>query len=226
MLIDTNQFIVDRLSKDQSLPADRTAVIIIDMLNQFCDPQWWADDDMQFNLSEPYGSNERVAYFTKELARIIPNIKTTLDAFRSAGALVVHVTMGKWTTDGREMVNYMRGRDYESFGSEPMSIIEPLKMRPGEILVRKSTSSAFTGTGLDFLLRNANIEHIVLCGQFGNGCVLYTMIQSREYGYHNYWVEDAILYQGQPFQEVMPPLIGSRWAKLTTADQVTRALEQ
>jgi len=60
----------------------------------------------------------------------------------------------------------------------------------------------------------------VLCGQFGNGCVFYTLIESREYGYQNYWVEDAILYQGQPFQDLMPPLIGSRWARLATARQI------
>jgi len=40
----------------------------------------------------------------------------------------------------------------------------------------------------------------------------------------NHWVEDAILYQGQPFQEVMLPLIGSRWAELATIDEVARAV--
>ena len=226
MLIDTEQFVLRRLESDQRLPSKKTGLIIVDMINQFCDPKWWAEDDMQFNLPEPYGPQQRVRYFSEELERVIPNIKTALEAFRGAAALVVHVTMGKWTDDGREMVGYMRGRDYDYVDSPAMSVIEPLRPIRGEVLIRKSTSSAFTGTGLDYILRNAGIEHLVLCGQFGNGCVFYTLIQSRELGYDNIWLEDAILYQGQPFKDAMPPLIGSRWARLAETHQLISSLQQ
>ena len=225
MLLETNQFVTSRLADSERFHADRTALIIIDMNNHFCDPQAWAEDDMQFNLPEPYGSEERVRYFSQELERIIPNIQTALSTFRSAGALIVHVTMGKWTVDARDMVGYMHGRNYDFFDSPATSIIKALQPIAGEIQIRKSASSAFTGTGLEFMLRNAGIERVVLCGQLGNGCVLYTLIQSREYGFQNYWVNDAIHYQGQPFADLVPMLVGSRWAKLVETRQLAAALK-
>ena len=225
MLIETDQFVTSHLPDAERLPADKTALLIIDMNNHFCDAQAWAGDDMQFNLPEPYGPEQRVKYFSQELERVIPNIQTALSTFRSAGALIVHVTMGKWTADARDMVQYMHGRNYDYFDSPATSIIEPLQPVAGEIQIRKPTSSAFTGTGLEYMLRNAGIEHVVLCGQLGNGCVLYTLIQSREFGFQNYWVNDAILYQGEPFADMLPPLIGSRWAKLAETRQLAVALK-
>ena len=77
-----------------------------------------------------------------------------------------------------------------------------------------------TGVIKGFLSIIGIIVGVVLAGQFGDACVFYTLIQSREYGFKNYWVEDAILYQTRSLKNVMPPLIGSRWAKLTNARQL------
>ena len=80
------------------------------------------------------------------------------------------------------------------------------------------------GTGLEFLLRNAGIENVVLCGQYGNACVFYTLIQSREFGFDNFWLEDGMLYGGDIYQQVFEALVGSMWAKLVSSQDVARAL--
>jgi maleamate amidohydrolase len=214
MLIDTSQVPVRRLGAHERLPAHRSALIIVDMMNRFCDPRWLAQGDAA-----------KAEWYARELACVIPNTERVLAAFRRAGALVVHVVTGKWTAAGRELVPYMRGRDYDFFDSPAMSIIEPLAAAQGEVIVRKSASSAFTGTGLDFLLRNGGIEHVALCGQFGNACVFYTLIQSREYGFKNYWIEDALVYGTQTAKDLLVPLVGSQWATLVAADQLSAALE-
>ena len=213
MLIDTDQFKTRRLEAPDALPPDRSALIIVDMMNRFCDPEW---------LSQ--GSASGVRFFAAELPRIIPIIQQVLEAFRAAGGLVVHVVNARWTQEGREVVSYQRGRDYDLFDTEAMSVIDALAPRPDEILIRKVTSSAFTGTGLDFLLRNAGIEHVVLSGQYGSACVFYALIQSREFGFSNYWLEDGILYGSEVFKHLMPALVGSQWARLATGREVIRAL--
>jgi nicotinamidase-related amidase len=213
LLIDTDQIPVRRIAKQEQLPSDKTALLIVDMMNRFCDPAW---------LSQ--GNESLITWYRDNLSSVIPATKLALDAFRSAHALVVHMVTGKWTNDGRDLVPYMRGRDYDYFDTPGMSVIAPLEPIPGEITIRKSASSAFTGTGLDFLLHNAGIEHLALCGQFGNACLFYSLIQSREYGFRNYWIEDAVLYGNQISKDLLVPLIGAQWAVLTSARQLSVAL--
>ncbi|MDA0746728.1 MAG: cysteine hydrolase [bacterium] len=213
MVIDTDALTLRHLDPQATLPAQKTALVIIDMMERFCDPSWLAG-----------GNESRAQWFQAELDAVIPNLRTTLDAFRSQNALIVHVVNAKWTETGREVVPYQRDRDYELFDSDPMSVIAPLAPRPGEIIVRKVASSAFTGTGLDFLLRNAGIEHLVLSGQYGNACVFYTLIQGREFGFNNYWMEDSILYGSETDKHLFRALVGSRWAKLATTEEIAGAL--
>ena len=212
-LIDTNSLTPKRISPGEVLTPSRSALIIVDMMNRFCDPEWQSDNDPK-----------RAAWLNVELRDAIPGIRKALDGFRKANGLVVHVVNARWTTDGREVVRYQRGRDYELFDSEAMSVIDELAPIPGEVIVRKVASSAFTGTGLDFLLNNAGIENVVLCGQWGNACVFYSLIQSREFGFNNYWLEDGILYSSETFKQLFPALVGSSWARLAVAEETQRAL--
>jgi len=213
MLIDTDSFATRRIDPARRLAPDRTALLIIDMMNRFCDAAWLAG-----------GNAQRAEWFQEELARIIPNVQACLEAFREAGGLVVHVVNAKWTDGAKEAVPYQRGRDYDLFDTDAMSVIDQLAPRPGEIIVRKVASSAFTGTGLEFLLRNADIENIVLSGQYGDACVFYSLIQSREFGFENLWLEDGLLYSSAESAALFPGLVGSRWATLASAREVSSAL--
>lgn len=95
---------------------------------------------------------------------MIENLKLALEAFRSAAATVIHVVVGKWTDDGRDLVGYMRDRDYDQVGSPSMSVVDDLPPRSGEIVIQKPASCSFTGTGLDYLLRNAGVRNVTVHG--------------------------------------------------------------
>ena len=213
MLIDTSQFKPNHLAGDAVLPPDKTALIIVDMMRRFCDPAWLAG-----------GNPESERWFRAELQTVIPNLRAILDAFRATGGLVVHVVNAKWTAEAREAVPYQRGRDYDYFDSRAMSVIDQLAPQREEIVVRKLTSSAFTGTGLDYMLNNAGIRNVVLTGQYGGACVFYSLIQSREFGFANYWPCDAILHASAVDQAMITPLVGTRWATLATATHIAQAI--
>jgi nicotinamidase-related amidase len=212
-LVDISRLKTRRLAVDETLIPEKTALVMVDMMNRFCDPKW---------LSQ--GNPESERYFASELDTIIPKIKQALDAFRTAHAPIVHVVNAKWTQEGREVVPYQRGRDYDLFDTPAMSVISPLAPRRGEIVIRKVASSAFTGTGLEFLLRNAGVQNIVLSGQYGNACVFYTLIQSRELGFSNYWLDDGILYGTALHKELIEALVGAHWAKLVSAKEIKGTL--
>ena len=114
-----------RITTGQLLPSGETALAIIDMMNLFCDPQFLAS-----------GNPQREEWFASELGSVIPCIQGVLKRFREAQAMVVHVVNAKWTRDAREAVPYQRGRDYSLFDTVKMSVIDPLKPMPGEIMIR------------------------------------------------------------------------------------------
>ena len=214
MLIDTDDFTARRIAADEILEPEKTALIIIDMMNRFCNPVWLAQ-----------GNHQRAEWFARELDYVIPNVSDALHTFRAAGALVVHAVCARWTLDKRDAPLHMRERDYDLFDSPAMSVIDQLAPLPGEILIRKTTGSVFTGTGLEYLLRQSGIEDVALCGQYGNACVFYSLIQSREFGFkQRLWLEDCILYSTETNKHLFPALVGQNWATLATGDEVTRAL--
>ncbi len=214
MLIDTNDFVTQRIAKDETLEPEKTALIIIDMMNRFCNPVWLAQ-----------GDHERAEWFARELDYVIPNVTDALRIFREAGALVVHAVCARWTLDKRDAPLHMRERDYDLFDTPGMSVIDQLAPQPGEILIRKTSGSVFTGTGLEYLLHQASIENVVLCGQYGSACVFYSLIQSREFGFQQrVWLEDCILYGNETSKHLFPALVGQHWAKLATRKEVGRAL--
>jgi nicotinamidase-related amidase len=213
MIIDTDDFHMKTIQVGARLDASKSALVIIDMMNRFCDAKWLAN-----------GDENKEQWFEDGLDKIIPNLQLVLEDFRACGGLVVHVVNAKWTESGRDVVPYQRGRDYELFDSQPMSVIKPLAPKQGEVVIRKVASSAFTGTGLEFILRNAGIESVILGGQYGGACVLYSLIQSRELGFENYWMGDAILYGSEKNQGMIQSLVGSQWATMASAKDVVHAL--
>ena len=214
MLIDTDDFVTQRIAEDEILEPEKTALIIIDMMNRFCNPTWLAQ-----------GNRQAEEWFAQELSYVIPNVTQALHMFREAGALIVHAVCARWTLDARDAPLHMRDRDYDLFDSPAMSVIDQLAPLPGELLVRKTTGSVFTGTGLEYLLHNAGIENLVLCGQYGSACVFYSLIQSREFGFKKrLWLEDCILYGNETSKHLFPALVGQHWAILANRDEVARVL--
>lgn len=63
--------------------------------------------------------------------------------------------------------------------------------QPGDLLVRKRQWGAFTGTGLDVLLRRRGIDSVVIGGIATNFGVESTVRHAWELGYHVIVAEDA-----------------------------------
>ena len=80
MIIDTDEIVVKRMEPGAKLDASSSALVIIDMMNRFCDAKWLANGDEQ-----------KEQWFEDGLDQIIPNLQLVLEDFRACGGLVVHV---------------------------------------------------------------------------------------------------------------------------------------
>jgi nicotinamidase-related amidase len=76
-----------------------------------------------------------------------------------------------------------------TWGAEFVEGCEPL---PGELVVTKHRSSAFTHTNLDQLLRSCGVQTVVLIGEQTPGCVEATYRDAVYHDYYNVLVEDCV----------------------------------
>ena len=61
----------------------------------------------------------------------------------------------------------------------------------GDLYIPKTASSVFNSTNIDYVLRNLNVEQLVVVGQLTEQCVESTVRQAADLGYFVSVVEDA-----------------------------------
>ncbi len=132
------------------LPARTTALLIVDMQNDFAHPEG--------------------ALFVPDAEGTIPTIRGLLDRFRQKGA-PVFFTQDWHDEDDPEFKIWPRHAVAGTWGAE---IVAELAPRPGEKVVKKLRYDGFYGTPLEHLLRLAGVRTLVVVGTVANICVLHT----------------------------------------------------
>lgn len=167
-----------------------TALIVIDMQRDFCDPRGYA---------------AQAGIDTARLARAAGRIQHVLAAARARGALVVHTREGHlpdlsdcWPAKlarsrtagapigssgplGRLLVRGEYGHDF----------IDALTPAPGEHVVDKPGYGAFYRTDLAALLETRGIATLLLCGVTTEVCVHSTLREAVDRGFRCFTVGNA-----------------------------------
>ncbi len=168
-----------------------TAIVIVDMQNDFCKPGW-AFDQLDINL-EMYPP--MIPRLTRLLASArvmaVPLIyiqMTVLPGHLSESPAQIRFNMRLHMGSQTTQVPLL----YTVEGTPGQQIIPELAPQVGDMLVRKYRSSAFWGTNLDMLLRSNRIETVIMTGCTTEGCVEST---ARDALFNDYYVaiaEDCI----------------------------------
>lgn len=146
-----------------------------------------------------------------------------LALFRARGLPVVHVHHDE------EGTPFRRGLP----AAEPMPCAMPVE---GEVVLWKSRSSAFAGTGLEAWLRERGIGRVVVVGAVAAFCVTSTVRAASDLGFRVVLPGDALLAFDIPAHDggrigadevlrVTLSLLGADFAQLVMADQVAMVLE-
>jgi len=156
------------VSESAVLEAEKTALIVVDMQNDFVKP----------------GGRLRVPTAEKT----IEPIRRLLERARR------HEVMTIFTQD----THYQRDPEFAIWGEHVVKgtwgweIIDELKPVKGEIVVEKTRYDGFYGTPIDDLLRVNGIENVVIVGTVANICVLHTASSAALRWYRVYIPMDAI----------------------------------
>lgn len=198
-------FSAHRHVETSRLDASRAAVIVVDMVNDFC---------------KPGGAMVLPGYE----ALVEPQL-AIIEAARGAGAPVV------WVHDEHRR-NMRRDREWlkrtphcveGSWGTE---IIEDLGARKDEIHLVKRRYSAFFGTDLDVTLKDMMVDQLIVMGVVTNICVRSTVHDGFFLGYEIVVPRDACAATGAREQESSLYDIATHFGVVSDARMVARALRE
>jgi nicotinamidase-related amidase len=115
-----------------------------------------------------------------------------LRAARLAGVPPVHIKIEALSATGRDVgpLHRRMGWCYPP-GSDGAAFLPKVSPLPGEVVVTKTASGAFTGTNLDTVLRNMGIVHVFVCGFVADECVETTLRVALDHGYVAQLISDA-----------------------------------
>lgn len=187
------------------LDAARAAVIVVDMVNDFC---------------KPGGAMVLPGYE----ALVGPQL-AIIEAARASGAPVI------WVHDEHRR-NMRRDREWLKRtphcveGSWGTQIIEDLGARDDEIHLVKRRYSAFFGTDLDLTLKDMMVDQLIVIGVVTNICVRSTVHDGFFLGYEIVVPHDACAATGPREQESSLYDIATHFGVVSDAQTVARALRE
>jgi len=199
----------------------RTALLIIDMQYLDAHPDYGdgraAKEKGVDHLLKPY--HDRLATV------VIPTIQSLQAAARAARVEVIHVKIAALTPDGRDATPRYRVFEYAAPpDSKEAEILEEVAPRPGEIVLPKTSTSAFTTTVIDQVLRNLGITTLIVCGVRTQSCVETTVRDAADRGYDVILVPEGCAAIRQEFHERALDVLAGIFCHVWEAGRVLEAL--
>lgn len=159
----------------------KTALIIVDMVRDFTDPQG-------------------LVYYPQN-REILPRIKHVLDKCREKDVLIVF--MQHCNREGKvdRKAQSMRPNCIEgTFGIEidPLLPVDEKK----DYVIRKRRYSGFFATDLDLVLRENGVENVIIVGTKTNCCIRATVTDAFYLDYNPYVVRECVATNSDVVNEV------------------------
>jgi nicotinamidase-related amidase len=133
----------------------------------------------------------------------IPPIQTLVNAARATRIPIVHMTgldhsgMEGWTAWREPTPSAALDPDARDRRQRRWDIIDEVAPLPGEVVLRKSSPSAFWGTPLAGHLTYQRVDTIITCGESTSGCVRASVVDGCTNRYRMIVVEECVFDRHQ-----------------------------
>jgi ureidoacrylate peracid hydrolase len=123
---------------------------------------------------------------------VLPNLQLLQSACRRAHIEVVYAAVENMTWDGRD-----RSLDYKISGidvprgSWDAQVLDKIAPVEDEMIFRKTSSSVFISTNIDYVLRNLEVRSLIVAGMMTDQCVESAVRDACDLGYLVTLVTDA-----------------------------------
>ena len=171
------------------------------------------------------GVKEALQEYEQRVKKAVKNAQRILKACRKKGYDVVHVKLGAQTSNPRHTAKVNRKADFIlPMNAERGRFLEEVQPIKGELVFPKTNGGAFTGTNLDFVLRNMDIQSLIITGFLTDQCVLATAIAAADIGYDVLLVEDACTATTKENQDAVIRITKDVFLKAKSTDELMRIL--
>ncbi|MBN2031880.1 MAG: isochorismatase family protein [Deltaproteobacteria bacterium] len=212
-----------------SIDVLKTAVIVVDMQNAFV---------------KKGGYFEVTGHDISNTERIIEPCRKITTASRRKGARIIYFQMGcspdfsdrgpadsPYNLKSKGLSFFHRQPEVKDkfyiYGTWGAEIIEELKPRPEDVIVRKQRYDGFIGTNLEIILDTLGIKYLAFVGTATNLCVESTLRHAFFLDYFPILVSDAVSHAGEALmQEATLLNVKNNFGWVTTSDSFVRGLEQ
>ncbi|HEX6513733.1 MAG TPA: isochorismatase family cysteine hydrolase [Chloroflexota bacterium] len=169
---------------------DSTALLVIDMQNDFCSPG---------------GYGALMGYDVSLTRAPIEPIRRVLEAARGAGMKIIHTREGHRPDLSDCPANKLEHSKQMGAGIGDMgplgrilvrgekghAIIDEVQPMPGEVILDKPGKGSFYQTDLDLILRNWGVTHLIFTGVTTDVCVHTTLRDANDRGIRCLLLEDC-----------------------------------
>jgi ureidoacrylate peracid hydrolase len=196
-------FSAKRLEREIRIDPRRTAILIIDMLNEFC---------------KPGGAMVLPGYET-----LVGPQKRLIQAARQAGCPILFV-VDTHRANVRQDREFLKRTPHCLEGSWGAQVIAELEARADDIYIVKRRYSAFFNTDLDVTLRDLKVDTLVVAGVVTNICVRSTVHDAFFLGYTVIVSEDCVAATGPREQASSLYDIATHFGVVSSSEQVAAGL--
>jgi nicotinamidase-related amidase len=210
---------------DFHLKPGRTALILIDM-QKFVLGEHLVKAAVKAGLEER-SVREVVKEYDERVKKATKNAQKVLNSCRKKGFDVVHVRMQGPSDNPRHTAKVNRKIGLivpPKF--EDGEFIDEVKPLSSELVITKTNGGALSGTNLDFILRNMDIDSLILVGFLTDQCVLATSLHAADLGYDVLIVEDACTTRSKTLHDAVLLAQKDVCAKIKSADEVVKIIEK
>lgn len=209
-----------------------TALIIVDM--QYHDAAEGHGLSLLIQKLNPDASR----FFNAKNEKVtVPAIQKLLAYFRKNQLPVIFLTFGSEYKDLHDLPSRMRQwsrkiqqmlgvDDLFWMNSPTFRIREEIKPLPAELVVNKTTTSAFTSSNIDELLRSKDIESLIFAGVATSACVALTAADAADRDYACVLIDEATAdYTPEAQRETLQSFHLNYGRVALTVDEVIKGLD-
>lgn len=160
---------------------------------------------------------------------VIPNVQKLLKFFRGNKLKIIYVTLGSKVADFSDMmpsVKKLAQQLNNTVGYLEHEILKEVKPEPGELVINKTSISAFTTSGIDTILRAMGLQYLIFVGISTNSCVEGTASDAADYGYNCLLVSDGCAAANEEFHNAALKNFQRLLGRVDTTENVIAELKR
>jgi maleamate amidohydrolase len=157
----------------------------------------------------------------------IARARVVLQRFRDLHLPVLHTTMAVGEYEPSDWYSATReASPAQNRTGDRYAIADELLPSPGEVLIHKTSASAFWGTSLLGALQAARVDTIVVCGESTSGCVRASVVDAASYRYRVAVVEDCVYDRHQASHAINLFDMHQKYAAVLPSDELLKIVDE